>query len=198
MTLTVIPVTGLPEVRHGDDLPALIAGAADLQDGDVVVVSQKVVSKVEGAVVSLQAGEGAAEARRRLAREQATEVVADSPWVLIVRTRHGLVCANAGIDASNVEPGLLTLLPDDPDRSARLIRDGLRAAAGVDVAVIVSDTFGRPWRNGQTDVAIGVAGLVPVRDERGAADRFGTTLDVTEAAVADELAGAADLVRTKA
>lgn len=198
MRLTVLQVEGLPEVRHGDDLAALIAGACTLQDGDVVVVAQKVVSKVEGALVPLPESQPGEDPRRRVAREQAAEVVADAPWALILRTHHGFVCANGGVDASNVEEGLVSLLPVDPDASARRLRAALRDLAGVDVAVIVSDTFGRPWRVGQTDVAIGVAGLAPIRDERGAADRHGRTLDVTESAIADELAGAADLVRTKA
>lgn len=196
-TLTVIPVEGLPEVRPGDDLAALISAAADVQDGDVLVVAQKVVSKAEGALVTPRPGEAAETARRRIAREIAQEVVADTPWVLIVRTRDGFVCANAGIDASNVPGDALTLLPDDADASAQRLRATLQAQ-GTDVAVVVADTFGRPWRVGQTDVAIGVAGLVPLRDERGARDRQGVALTATEVAVADELAAAADLVRDKA
>lgn len=195
--LAILPVTGLPEVRAGADLAALITAHAELCDGDVVVVSQKVVSKAEGALRWPAPGEDRTAARRRLAREQAVRVVVDAPHVLIVETRHGLVCANAGIDASNVPDGALVLLPDDPDASARRLRDGLRDA-GVDVAVIVADTFGRPWRMGQTDVAIGIAGLRALRDERGGVDRHGVPLEVTEVAVADELAAAADLARRKA
>lgn len=194
----ILPVAGLPEVRDGDDLAALIAARSELRDGDVVVVASKVVSKAEGAVVRVPAGTDAAAARRDLARAEAVRVVADSERVLVVETRHGLVCANAGVDASNTAPGTLLRLPDDPDASARRLRDGLRQAAGVEVAVVVSDTFGRPWRRGQTDVAIGVAGLPPVRDERGGRDRHGRLLEVTEVAVADEVAAAADLVRRKA
>lgn len=196
--LTVLPVAGLPELRPGDDLAAAIVSAVDLQDGDVVVIAQKVVSKCEGALVKTPAAEPGTDPRRKLARSIAAEIVADAPWALIVRTQHGFVCANAGIDASNVPDGMLSLLPDDPDLSAKQLRADLAGAAGVDVAVIVSDTFGRPWRVGQTDVAIGVAGLNPIRDERGVVDRDGHVLMVTEAAVADELAGAADLVRGKA
>ena len=196
--LTVLPVVGLGEVRPGDDLGAAILAAVDLQDGDVVVVAQKVVSKAEGALVAAPAADGGLDPRRELARSVAAEIVADAPWALIVRTQHGLVCANAGIDASNVPDGMLSLLPDDPDRSAKQLRADLEAAAGVTVAVVISDTFGRPWRVGQVDVAIGVAGLGPIRDERGAMDREGRVLTVTEAAVADELAAAADLVRRKA
>ena len=196
--VTIIPVEGLPEIGPGDDLAALIAGAIDLLAGDVVVVAQKVVSKAENALVALPDTPAGVDPRRVVARAQAAEIVADAPWALIVRTKHGLVCANAGVDGSNVAEGMLSLLPDDPDDSARRLRIGLRELTGADVAVVVSDTFGRPWRLGQTDVAIGVAGLSPLRDERGATDRNGRTLDVTESAVADELAGAADLVRTKA
>ena len=195
--LTVLPVEGLPEVQAGDDLAAMIGATADLRDGDVLVVAQKVVSKAEGAVVTPRPGEPVDAARRRIARDIAAEVVADSPWALIVRTRDGFVCANAGIDASNVPGGHLTLLPQDADASARRLRAGL-AEQGVDVAVIVADTFGRPWRVGQTDVAIGVAGLEPLRDERGRRDRHDVELTATEVAVADELAAAADLVRHKA
>lgn len=196
--LMVIPVEGLPEIHSGDDLAALITGAIDLRAGDVVVVAQKVVSKAEGALVGVPDAPPGTDPRRVVARSQAVEIVAEAPWALIVRTKHGLVCANAGVDGSNVAEGMLSLLPDDPDDSARRLRVALHERTGADVAVVVSDTFGRPWRLGQTDVAIGVAGLAPLRDERGAGDRNGRTLDVTEAAVADELAGAADLVRTKA
>jgi coenzyme F420-0:L-glutamate ligase/coenzyme F420-1:gamma-L-glutamate ligase len=196
--IEIFGVGGLPEVRPGDDLPALIAAAADLRDGDVVVVAQKIVSKAEGALVDPPAGESPGTARRQLARREAVRVVVDTARVLVVETRHGLVCANAGIDASNVPGGRLALLPEDPDASARGIRAGLRRLAGVTVAVVVADTFGRPWRVGQTDVAIGVAGMGPIRDERGGVDREGMTLEVTESAVADAVAAAAELVRRKA
>ena len=196
--LTVLPVAGLPELRAGDNLAEAIAGGVRLHDGDVVVVAQKVVSKCEGALVSTPSTEPGVDPRRELARSVAAEIVADAPWALIVRTHHGFVCANAGIDASNVPDGMLSLLPDDPDLSAKQLRRDLEDVAGVNVAVIISDTFGRPWRVGQVDVAIGVAGLGPIRDERGARDREGRVLTVTEAAVADELAAAADLVRRKA
>lgn len=197
MTLEVIPVPGLGEVGPGSDLAAWIADHVELADGDVVVVSQKVVSKVEGALAPLHPGESVADARRRLAREEARRTVVDAPGVLIVETHHGWVCANAGVDSSNVADGWLARLPDDADASARRIRAGL-AVRGVDVGVVVADTFGRPWRRGQTDVAIGLAGVPALRDERGGRDREGRPLEVTEAAIADELAAAADLVRTKA
>jgi len=196
--LSILPVRGVPEVRAGHDLAALVAARARLLDGDVVVVAQKVVSKAEGALAWPAPGEDRATARRRLAREQAVRVVADSPDALIVETRHGLVCANAGIDASNVPDGALLVLPEDPDGSARALRASLRRASGSDVAVVVADSFGRPWRTGMTDIAIGVAGLRPIRDERGSPDRQGAALEVTRTAVADELAAAADLVRRKA
>lgn len=196
--LHVLPVRGLGEVEPGADLADLISDATDLRDGDIVVVAQKVISKAEGAIVRLGPGDDRAAARRRLVREQAARIVVDAPWALIVETRQGLVCANAGIDASNVEPGALTLLPDDPDASARRLRAALRRRADAEVAVVISDTFGRPWRMGQADVAIGLSGLPALRDERGGRDRYGMLLEVTEAALGDEVAAAADLVRRKA
>lgn len=197
-SLTVLSVQGLPEMHPGDDLAAAIAAAVQLHDRDVVVVAQKVVSKVEGAVVDVPRVSAGVDPRREVARGQAAGIVVDAPEALIVRTRHGFVCANAGVDASNVPGGRLTLLPEDPDASAARLRAALLDRTGVDVAVIVADTFGRPWRMGQTDVAIGVAGLQPLRDERGRLDRQGQELTVTQVAVADELAAAADLVRSKA
>ncbi len=194
----VIPVDGMPDVEPGDDLASLIGEHAELRDGDVVLVASKVVSKAEGAIDWPRDGETAAQARARVIADQAVRVVADAAWVTIVETRHGFVCANAGVDASNVPDGAVVALPDDPDGSARRIREELRARCGVDVAVLVTDTFGRPWRAGQTEVALGVAGLPALRSEIGGGDRYGRQLDVTEAAIADELAGAADLVRGKA
>lgn len=196
MSVRILPVTGLGEVRAGDDLGEMIAGLADLRDGDVVVVSSKVVSKAEGRVVRPADGETVEAARRRLAIRD--EVLVETPHVVVVRTANGHVCANAGIDASNVPGGGVLLLPDDPDRAAAELRTSLARRAGVDVAVIVADTFGRAWREGQTDVALGVAGMAALRDERGNTDREGHTLQVTLIAVADQLAGAADLVRDKA
>lgn len=201
--IEVLPLGAAPEVEPGADLAALVLAAATdtgvtLRDGDVLCVAQKVVSKAEGALVRVQPGGDAAAARRRVALEQAVRVVADAPQALIVETAHGFVCANAGVDASNLPDGTLSLLPEDPDRSARRLRAALRDRAGVDVAVVVTDTFGRPWRLGQTDVAIGVAGIAPLRDERGTCDRHGRRLEATLTAVADEVAAAADLVRRKA
>jgi coenzyme F420-0:L-glutamate ligase/coenzyme F420-1:gamma-L-glutamate ligase len=191
--LAVIPVEGIPEVRPGDVLAALVADHAELADGDVVVVTQKVVSKAEGRLVELDAVDLAA-----VVEAESVRVLRRRGELTVSETRHGFVCANAGVDLSNVPAGQAALLPVDPDRSARRIRDGLRARAGVDVAVIVSDTFGRAWRRGVTDVAIGCAGIAAVVDLRGTADAGGRTLAVTELAVADELAAAAELVMGKA
>ncbi len=198
----VIGLAGVPEVTEGDDLVALLLRACaetgvTLRDGDVVCVAQKVVSKAEGATIPV-GSDDPQQARRRVAREEAVRIVADTPHVLITETRHGFVCANSGVDASNVAEGELVLLPEDPDRSAAAIAEGVREGTGARIGVIVTDTFGRPWRMGQTDVAIGVAGLRPLRDERGGHDRHGRTLEVTVVAVADELAAAADLARRKA
>ncbi|WP_052666153.1 coenzyme F420-0:L-glutamate ligase [Nitriliruptor alkaliphilus] len=204
-----IEVVALPtDVRFGpgDDLVGALLDAAadagvDLRDGDVVCVASKVVSLVEDATVPLPDGDPRT-ARREVARAHAARIVADTPGVLVTETTHGFVSANGGIDASNVadtdERARALLLPSDPDASAARVRDGLRARTGVEVGVIVTDTFGRPWRLGQTEVALGVAGTAAVRDERGGTDLDGALLEVTEAAVADEVAGAADLVRTKA
>ncbi|MFP5376321.1 MAG: coenzyme F420-0:L-glutamate ligase [Acidimicrobiia bacterium] len=194
--LTVIPVAGVPEVRPGDVLADLLAAAVALEDGDVVVVTQKVVSKAEGRLVRLDPGAGPAAAREVVERES-VRVLRRRGELVVSETAHGFVCANAGVDLSNVAPGWAALLPVDPDRSARRIRDGLRGRAGVRVGVVVSDTFGRPWRRGVTDVAIGAAGVAAVVDLRGTADALGRPLRVTEVCVADELAGAAELVMGK-
>ena len=193
--LEVIAVEGLPEVRPGDRLAALLAATADLADGDVVVVTQKVVSKAEGRMVAVDPNDPAAYAA--VIERESVRVLRRRDDLVISETAGGFVCANAGVDRSNVPHGFVTLLPLDADRSARSIRDGLRFAPGVDVAVIVSDTFGRTWRNGVTDVAIGCAGIGAVVDLRGTPDAMGRVLDATEVAVADELAGAAELVMGK-
>jgi len=200
VTLTVIPVTGVPEVRPGNELATVLADAATAQgtplaDGDCLVVTQKVVSKAENRLVELDGDDRAA--RRALIEAESVRVLRRRGDLVISETRHGFVCANAGVDLSNVEAGWAALLPVDSDRSARHVRDALRARAGVDVAVVVSDTFGRAWRNGLTDVAIGVAGLAAVVDLRGDADALGRELQVTEVAVADEIASAAELVMGK-
>ncbi len=194
--LSVIPVTGMGEIRRGDDLATLIAGLVDLVDGDVVVVTQKIVSKSEGAMVRVDPDDPAD--RLRVIESESVRVLRRRGDLVISETRHGFVCANAGVDLSNVEQGWAALLPEDSDRSARRIRDGLRAATGREVAVVVSDTFGRPWRKGVVDVAIGCAGLAAVVDLRGTADAMGRSLVATEVCVADEVASAAELVMGKA
>jgi coenzyme F420-0:L-glutamate ligase / coenzyme F420-1:gamma-L-glutamate ligase len=202
VTITVLPVEGIPEVQAGDDLGELIREAADFEDGDVLVVAQKVVSKAEGRVVRLddvEASEEAAQlAAERDPRElevvlgEAARLVRVRPPLVIAETPHGFVCASAGVDHSNApEPGTLVLLPLDPDASARRLSESLG------VPVIVSDSFGRPFRQGTTDVAIGVAGLAPLHDLRGVRDSTGYELRTTTIAVADEIAGAAELVMGK-
>ena len=193
--LEVFGVDGLPEVRRGDDLAGMIAAAVALVDGDVVVVTQKVVSKAEGAMAQVDADDP--RGHRQVVEDQSVRVLRRRGDLVISETKHGFVCANAGVDLSNVERGQAALLPEDSDRSARRIRDGLRARAGVEVAVIVSDTFGRPWRRGVTDVAIGCAGIGAILDLRGTADALGREMQVTEVAVVDELACAAELVMGK-
>jgi coenzyme F420-0:L-glutamate ligase / coenzyme F420-1:gamma-L-glutamate ligase len=193
--LEIIPVEGLPEVRPGDRLAAMLAACAELADGDVVVVTQKVVSKAEGRMVAVDPDDPAAYAA--VIEAECVRVLRRRGELVIAETAAGFVCANAGVDRSNVPDGYVTLLPLDADRSARRIRDGLRASPGVEVGVIVSDTFGRPWRRGVTDVAIGCAGVAAVVDLRGTTDALGRTLEVTEVAVADELAAAAELVMGK-
>jgi len=207
----VLPVPGLPELAPGMSVGAEIAARAELADGDVVVVSQKVVSKAEGRVRRLSSVTPGDEARRlaaslgkeaalvQLILDESREVLRAERGILIVETRHGFVCANAGIDRSNLpEPETVALLPEDPDASARRIRAELQAAGGGRVAVVVSDSFGRAWRLGQSEVAIGCAGLAPLDDWRGRADAEGRELEATSIAVADEAAAAADLVRDKA
>ena len=193
--LRIIPIAGLPEVAAGDNLADLISERGDLVDGDVLIVTQKVVSKAEGRLVQLDPDDP--EAKIRLVESESARIVRRRDDLIISETAHGFICANAGIDLSNVADGFAALLPVDPDRSARWIRDALRARAGVEVAVIVSDTFGRPWRNGLTDVAIGVAGIAAVVDLRGTFDAQGRELQATQICIADELAGAADLVMGK-
>ncbi len=199
--LTVLPVRGIGEIRRGDEIADAIVAAAAAQGtpvagGDCVVVTQKIVSKAEGRVVALDPGDP--DAKRRVVESESVRVVRRRGDLVISETRHGFVCANAGVDLSNVDTGHAALLPVDPDRSARHIRDAIRARAGVEVGVIVSDTFGRPWRRGLTDVAIGVSGIVAVLDLRATPDAHGRELQVTEVAVADEIASAAELVMGKA
>lgn len=196
MTLQVIPVTGIGEIGRAADLAQLICDAAELRDGDVVVVTQKIVSKAEGAMAAVDPDDPLS--HKPLVERESRRILRRRGDLVISETKHGFVCANAGIDLSNVDRGRAALLPDDPDRSARRIRDGIRGKGGVSVGVIVSDTFGRPWRRGVTDVAIGAAGIVAVLDLRGTHDAYGRELMVTEVCVVDELAAAADLVMGKA
>ncbi len=198
--LAVYPVTGLGEVRPGDDLAALLVGAlssapAGVADGDVVVVTQKVVSKAEGRIVPLDHDDPAA--KRALVESESVRILRRRGDLLITETAQGFICANAGVDLSNVDAGTAALLPVDPDRSARRIREAFEHRYGVSVGVIVSDTFGRTWRRGVTDVAIGIAGIAGVVDLRGTTDATGRILEATEVCVADELAGAAELVMGK-
>ncbi len=208
--LRVIPVAGLPELSEGMSVGAEIFARAELHEGDVVVVSQKIVSKAEGRVRHLSSATPGDEARRlaavldkepalvELILAESREVLRAERGVLIVETHHGFVCANAGIDTSNLpEEGTVSLLPEDPDASARRIRGEIQATSGIAPAVIVSDSFGRAWRLGQSEVAIGCAGIAPLDDWRGREDSSGRELEATLIAVADEAAAAADLVRDK-
>ena len=208
--ISLIPVRGLPEIRADDDLAALIAERIELDDRDVVVVAQKAVSKAEGRVVRIDDLEPSAKAIELAADErdpreveavlrEAKNIVRERGPLVIAETRHGFICASAGVDHSNApEPGTLVLLPLDPDASARGIREGLRERTGKDVGVIVTDSFGRPFRQGTTDVALGVAGIPAMLDLRGTTDRIGYELRSSRVAIADEIAGAADIARGKA
>jgi coenzyme F420-0:L-glutamate ligase/coenzyme F420-1:gamma-L-glutamate ligase len=199
--LEIWGVEGIGEIRPGDRLAELIAAACaappngPLADGDVLVVTQKIVSKAEGRLVPVDAEDPLS--HKSVVEAEAVRILRRRGDLVITETRHGFVCANSGVDLSNVQRGEAALLPIDSDRSARRIRDGLRARVGVSVGVIVSDTFGRAWRKGLTDVAIGVAGIAGVVDLRGEPDALGRVMQVTEVAVADELASAAELVMGK-
>src|ERR1700761_9134201 len=193
----VFGIAGIPEITQGADLAGLIADAATapggpgLEDGDLLVGTSKVISKAEGRVAAMT--------REDAVTAETVRVVARRETMTIAQTRHGFVMAAAGVDESNTAPGTVVLLPEDPDESARRLRKALRAVRpGVSVGVVVTDTFGRPWRAGQTDTAIGAAGVLPARDHRGETDAWGNILDVTVAAVADEIAAAGDLVKGKA
>ncbi|RIV34476.1 coenzyme F420-0:L-glutamate ligase [Micromonospora radicis] len=199
MRLEILPVPGIGHVTEGDDLAALIGTAAPwLRDGDVLVVTSKIISKAEGRLVDVPAdGPERDAARDEVLAAESVRVVASRGNTRIVQTRHGFVMASAGIDASNVDKTRLVLLPTDPDASARTLRAGLHQRYGVNVAVIVSDTMGRPWRNGLTDVALGVAGMDAIRDHRGEVDPYGNELVLTQMAVVDELAAAGELIKGK-
>jgi coenzyme F420-0:L-glutamate ligase/coenzyme F420-1:gamma-L-glutamate ligase len=198
MNLQVLPVQGIGDVTAGDDLAEMITGAAPwLADGDVLVVTSKIVSKAEGRLVEVPAdGPEREDARQRVLAEETARVVARRGPTTIVQTHHGFVMAAAGIDASNVDKTHLVLLPEDPDASARKLRADLRER-GLDVAVVISDTMGRAWRNGLTDVALGAAGIDALLDHRGQLDPYGNELSLTQMAVIDELSAAAELVKGK-
>jgi coenzyme F420-0:L-glutamate ligase/coenzyme F420-1:gamma-L-glutamate ligase len=213
-SLQIFGLDGIDEVREGDDLVQLILDALQtsslsLENGDVLVVTHKIVSKAEGRLVDLRAIEPSALATQwaeawgkdsrqvEVVLREAKRIVRMERGILIAETEHGFVCANAGVDASNVRPETVCLLPRDPDGSAAAIREGLRTATGADVGVIISDSFGRPWRNGIVNVAIGVAGIPALADYRGQTDAAGYDLHVTVIAIADELASAAELITNK-
>jgi coenzyme F420-0:L-glutamate ligase/coenzyme F420-1:gamma-L-glutamate ligase len=210
----VFPLRGIPRIKPGDDLlqhliRSLDDGGIVLQDSDVMVVTQKVVSKAEGRIVRIEDVSPGKKARLlaeelgkdprtvQVILQESKRIVRKGHGVLITETKHGFVCANAGIDQSNVEEGYLTLLPEDPDRSARRIRKKLEAATGKKLAVVITDTFGRPWRDGQIDIAIGCSGLAPLEDLVGTTDPYGHTLRVTQPAIVDEIASASELVMRK-
>ena len=198
MSIQIHPIRGIPEIAPGDDLAALIvdgleASQISLSNRDVVVITHKVVSKAEGRI------EVAPDDRayRELAEREARSILRRRGDLLIAQTHHGFICANAGVDRSNVESGLAVLLPLDPDRSAHRIRLRLERLTGTSLSVVITDTFGRPWRRGLVDVAIGVSGLPAILDLRGEPDAHGRTMNVTEIAIVDEIAAAADLVMGK-
>lgn len=194
--LRLIPITGVPEIEAGDDLAGIITEAVSelIESGDVLVVTHKVVSKAEGRTVRV----GDEAEYRALVESEAEEVIRRRGDLVITRTRHGFICANAGVDRSNTPEGTAVLLPEEPDRSAHRLRRAIEQRTATSIAVVVSDTFGRPWRRGVVDVAIGVSGLPSIVDLRGTIDGSGRELEVTEIAIVDEIAAAADLVMGKA
>ena len=209
MSLQVIPIKIQKEVESGDDLVDLILELFEINDGDVLVFSQKIISKNEGRILSLSSvnpsllADGIASSYGKdprlveLILSESKRIVRMENGVIIVETKHGFVCANAGIDESNVKDAYATLLPDDPDKSANLLKDRIKQKTGKDVAIIISDTFGRPFRLGQTDVAIGIAGLEPILDYNGKPDTFGKIMQVTAIAIADEICSTSELVMGK-
>lgn len=194
-SLQIFPITGIGEITPGDDLAGILADSIEMHDNDVLVVTQKVVSKAEGQVVPIDMDDP--RGHKAIVEDESVRILRRRGELIISQTKHGFVCANAGVDLSNIEAGHAALLPVDSDRSARRIRDVVRARQSVEVGVIISDTFGRPWRRGVTDVAIGSAGIGPILDLRGTNDALGRELMVTEVCVVDEIAAAADLVMGK-
>jgi coenzyme F420-0:L-glutamate ligase/coenzyme F420-1:gamma-L-glutamate ligase len=197
--ISIFGVPGLPEIEPGDDLAAMIVDAIagdglELADNDILVVTHKVVSKQEGRIVEIPTEE----AYRAVIAEESVSIIRRRGDLVIAQTRHGFICANAGVDRSNVAAGYALLLPIDPDRSAHRLRTLIAQATGVDIGVVITDTFGRPWRRGLVDVAIGVSGVTAINDLKGTTDTHGNELNVTEVNVVDEIAAAADLVMGKA
>ena len=193
--LEIIPLEGIPEISPGDDLVEIIGQLDTIQSGDILVVTQKIISKAENQMINIDPNDPLS--HKPLVERESVRILRRRGDLIISQTKHGFVCANAGIDLSNVERGQAALLPDDSDRSARRLRDGLAGRFQLDVGIIISDTFGRPWRRGLTDVAIGSAGVLPILDLRGSPDAFGREMQVTEVALVDELASAAELVMGK-
>ena len=193
--LEIIPLEGIPEILPGDDLVEIIGQLDTIQSGDILVVTQKIISKAENQMVDIDPSDPLS--HKPLVERESVRILRRRGDLIISQTKHGFVCANAGIDLSNVARGQAALLPDDSDRSARRLRDGLAGRFQLDVGIIISDTFGRPWRRGLTDVAIGSAGVLPILDLRGSPDAFGREMQVTEVALVDELASAAELVMGK-
>ena len=193
--LEIIPLEGIPEISPGDDLVEIIGQLDTIQSGDILVVTQKIISKAENQMVDIDPNDPLS--HKPLVERESVRILRRRGDLIISQTKHGFVCANAGIDLSNVKRGQAALLPDDSDRSARRLRDGLAGRFQLDVGIIISDTFGRPWRRGLTDVAIGSAGVLPILDLRGSPDAFGREMQVTEVALVDELASAAELVMGK-
>ncbi len=195
MHLEILPIEGLPQIKPGDDLIALLGECDQIQSSDILVVTQKIISKAENQLVDIDPNDPLS--HKPLVEKESVRILRRRGDLIISETKHGFVCANAGIDLSNVERGQAALLPEDSDRSALRLRDGLKGRYNLDVAIIISDTFGRPWRRGLTDVAIGSAGISPILDLRGEQDALGREMQVTEVALVDELASAAELVMGK-
>ena len=193
--LEIIPLEGIPEISPGDDLVEIIGQLDNIQSRDILVVTQKITSRAENQMIEIDPNDPLS--HKPLVERESVRILRRRGDLIISQTKHGFVCANAGIDLSNVERGQAALLPDDSDRSARRLRDGLAGRFQLDVGIIISDTFGRPWRRGLTDVAIGSAGVLPILDLRGSPDAFGREMQVTEVALVDELASAAELVMGK-